>query len=376
MGHALLLRETAAMPLLLQPLVLALHLLVPGALGAPVAAQPVAAQPAGQGAATAAARSATDRAAAEVAGAATARSQKLTDKQRLARQYDAELAEIDRLKRTRASWRRDRQIAAKKAESQATARALAAVDGELRAADARLARARKAMIAAIDGELRAGSARGPYLTKLRGEIDAQLRPRVRKLVLPDESLDVLADPDELAQQVALLERAELELRREQRLLAVREERYGKMARLRDQRDRAAELSQPDDEAVRRTTGAANPASGRGAADEQSDAPSSGAPPEDGAGGGGGGEGDFGNDGAAPDPLTGGDDGAGFEASSVVLADVVDRTTADALRRAGRSSDPRARAEAAARARKQVELRLERLTRSRALIQKHLRKHGQ
>jgi hypothetical protein len=311
----------------------------------------------------------TDAAVAEVARVAEAQRRKIAEKRQLARRYDAELAELDRLKRSRASWRRDRQIAERKAASQATARALATIDQELRALGQRLGQRRQVLLAAIDRDLAAGAARAPYLVKLRAEVQGQVVPPARKLVLPDESLDELADPDELAEQIALLERAEGALQKERVLLASREERYGRMARLRAQRERAAELSTPDDEAVRRSGGATRTGGGRGAADE-----SAGDDSVDSA------EGDSGSDGGGSPDLDGGDgsgaipdDGASFVASSVVLADVVDLGTADALRRAGRSNDPKARAAAAARARAQVESRLKALERSRLLIQRHLRK---
>src|SRR5690606_9884803 len=143
---------------------------------------------------------------------------------------------------------------------------------------------------------------------------------------------------------------------------VRESRYARMATLRAHRDRASELAQPDDDAIRRSGPPARRPSGEAAGD-QAGAPGVPDSRDDGEDG-------FESEPDLPDPV---DDGAGFVASSVVLADVVDRTTADALRRAGRSSDPRGRAEAAGRARREVEQRLERLERSRRIIERHLRK---
>ncbi|HEY8142571.1 MAG TPA: hypothetical protein VIG06_07870 [Kofleriaceae bacterium] len=343
-------------------------------LGAPAAAAgPVrrVAQSAPQ--ATAAGRQlATDRATSGVARLLGQRDQRVVEKRSLSATYARQLAELDRLKQSKASWRRDRQIRAKKAESQATAARLSRVDAELRVLDAQLKVQRESLLAAIARELADGSAsptRRAVLERLRGQIAAVLRPRARRIILPDDSLDELADPEELAEQIALIAQAEKELAQERQVLRQREERYTRWAVLRDQRERAGQMSDLDDEQVRRSTGRTgkagrdNGGGGSTAEDDQGDSASPGAggaepPAEDP------------SDGGSPPPS--GPD-ASFDTSSVVLADVVDSSTIDALKRAGRSSNPRARADAAQRARKQVEQRLERLKKSRALIQNHLNK---
>lgn len=344
-------------------------------LGAPAAAAgPVrrVAQSAPQ--ATAAGRQlATDRATSGVSRLLGQRDQRVVEKRSLSATYARQLAELDRLKQSKASWRRDRQIRAKKAESQATGARLSRVDAELRVLDAQLKVQRESLLAAIARELADGSAsptRRAVLERLRGQVAAVLRPRARKIILPDDSLDELADPEELAEQIALIARAEKELAQERQVLRQREDRYTRWAVLRDQRERAGQMSDLDDDQVRRSTGRTGKAgrdngSGGGstAEDDQGDSASPGAggaePPAEDPG-----------DGGSPPPS--GPD-ASFDASSVVLADVVDSSTIDALKRAGRSSNPRERAVAAARARKQVEQRLDRLANSRKLIQKHLNK---
>ncbi|HEU5058466.1 MAG TPA: hypothetical protein VFU21_18165, partial [Kofleriaceae bacterium] len=66
--------------------------------------------------ATGAARQlATDRARAGVARLLGQRDQRVAEKRTLQSTYTAQLAELDRLKQSKASWRRDRQIRAKKA---------------------------------------------------------------------------------------------------------------------------------------------------------------------------------------------------------------------------------------------------------------------
>ena len=367
-------------PQLLIPVAAVLQLLTgAGASGAGLPAGRVAqvqaqgqvqAQP-GQPRSAAAARSATDRASAAVSRLSMQRGVRQVEKARLERTYQEQLRELDALKRSKASWRRDRLVREKKAESQATAERLSRVAAELRGIDRTLKARRQYLLGAIDRELAAGPAasRRAALQRMRGAVAAAVRPPVRKIIVPDDSLDELADPDELAEQIALIQQAERELRREKDALRQREERYARMGRLRDQRERAGQLSDLDGDQVRRAGG--RPVGARGTSNEAAE-------PGAGAGAGGadseGDSGDFGSGGGAPppsDPAPSED--AGFEQSSILLADVVDPTTIDALRRAGRSQSPKARAEAAARARQQVESRLERLERSRLRIQQHLRR---
>lgn len=322
-----------------------------------------------QGQTTPAARSiATDRAFAAVSRLLGQRNQRVVEKRSLATTYENQLRELDRLKQSKASWRRDRQIRSKKAESQATAARLSRVDAELRALDTQLRVQRQLLVSAISNELSLATISTPRraaLVKMRSDVMAALRPRARKIILPDDTLDELADPDELSEQIALIAQAEKELGQERQVLRQREDRYTKWAMLREQRERAGQMSDLDDDQVRRSTGRSGKAGrdndnagggGTGAASDEASPGGDSPPPED--------------QGEAESPSS---PDSGFETSSVVLADVVDSTTIDALRRAGRSPNPRARADAAARARKQVEARLDRLKKSRALIQSHLNK---
>jgi hypothetical protein len=317
---------------------------------------------------------ATDRAYLGVSRLLTQRSQRAAAKRTLQSTYTAQLAELDRLKQSKASWRRDRQIRAKKAESQATAGRLSRVDAELRAFDAQLKVQRQTLAVAVSRELGLATlsgARRAALVKMRSDVMTALRPRARKIILPDDSLDELADPDELSEQIALIAQAEKELSQERQVLRQREDRYTRWAVLREQRERAGQMSDLDDDQVRRSTGRSGRA-GREGGGASANGDSTAEDDGDGASpGAGGGDGPPDDQGDASPPPSGPD--SSFDVSSVVLADVVDSTTIDALKRAGRSSNPRSRADAAARARKQVEQRLERLKRSRALIQNHLNK---
>ncbi len=208
---------------------------------------------------------------------------------------------------------------------------------------------------------------------MRAQVTAALKPRVRKILVPDDTLDEMADPEELTEQIALIQQAEAELRREREALRQREDRYVRMARLRQLRDRATEMSELEEEVGRRTgrAGGRTSVAGQGDRDEASGDPGS-SPDYTGAGGGSGGDDDLASPGDGDSGGSGGfNEDGGFEQSSILLTDVVDSGTIDALRRAGRSSSPARRADAAARARKQVEARLQRLERSRAVIQRHL-----
>ena len=315
---------------------------------------------------------ATDRAFLGVSRLLTQKAQRAAEKRTLQATYAAELAELDRLKQSKASWRRDRQIRAKKAGSQATAARLSRVDAELRALDAQLKVQRESLVVAISRELglaTISAARRAALVKMRTEVMAALRPRARKIILPDDSLDELADPDELAEQIALIARAEKELAQERQVLRQREDRYTRWAMLREQRERAGQMSDLDDDQVRRSTGRSEKGRDSGGSGGGSTSEDQGDSASPGAGGGAEPPGDD-SDPSSPPPS--GPD-TSFETSSVVLADVVDSSTIDALKRAGRSGNPRDRAGAAARARKQVEQRLARLKKSRELIERHLTK---
>ncbi len=202
---------------LLAPLALAIQVL----LGAP----PASASPVGAASAPAALAQAprTDASAAEVTRLQRLRSARQGEKRALERTYEAQLGELDRLKRGKASWRRDREIRSSQADSQATAERLSRADQALRAIDAALRRQRQALIAAIDRELSLGPSPGrrAQLGRMRAAVAVALAPKVRKILVPDDTLDELADPDQLAEQVALIQQAEAELRRERESLRQR-----------------------------------------------------------------------------------------------------------------------------------------------------------
>lgn len=331
----------------------------PPILASPQAMPPSAAPPAGAPASAAPAAGvelarATDRAVARVAALEREHAAALADKTRLDAAYERQLQEIDRLKQGRASWRRDRLLREQLSASHETASALAAVDRKLRRLDATLRAARQSLVEAIDRELAAGPGRERrrLLARHRSGAERHLRRNVKKIVVPDERIDPLADPEELEHQAALLRESEAELAVELERMERQAERYHYMATLSDKRERAEEIGRLDDDQPRRTTG-------RSSASASSGSPDAPPPPE---------AGDPGEPAEGRGPP--GDDFAG--SLDVVLADVVDTPTLDALRAADRSSNPAVKARAVQQASDQVRARLERLRTQRARIQNRAR----
>ncbi len=290
-------------------------------------------------------------------------------KQKLRKTYNSQLAEVDRLKRSRASWRRDRQLREQKARSQVTASALQSIDSKIRSQKARLLRERSRLTAILQREIRGGASgsRSLYLKKRVAALSPRLRSVPKKISMPDLELDEFADPEELLAQIAGIERAEARLLREEKLLARRDQHYSHMERLAQKRQRSVELGAFDDDSVRRSTGRSGQASRvSGEADSAggagSPAPEAGQSGDGfgGAGGGGGGSGE-------------GSDLGGFAVSLVILSDVVDSETQVALQRAQRSTSPKTKAAAARRAKEQVHKRLLGLKSGKARILRHLKR---
>lgn len=319
----------------------------------------------------------TAREAAALAAIERERAQALAEKARLARQYEGELQEIDRLKQQRASWRRDRMIRDRLSASHDTARALAAADQRVRRLDASLATQRGRLVAAIDRELAAAptAERRQELARWRAGAQRGQRKGAKKIVLPDERMDPLADPEELEDHAALLRQSEAELARELARLEQQAGRYRYMATLGAKRERAAELGRLDDDQPRRTSVRSGLAPATGgddagdAPDGHTDSPSGPPPPAPpGAPEPAPDDPPTDEDGRGPETPPEDDLGGGLVGLDVVLADVVDTPTLDALRAADRSASPAVKAKAAERASAQVRARLERLRAQRKRIQ--------
>ena len=195
----------------------------------------------------------------------------------------------------------------------------------------------------IDSELAAtAGARKTELTAARARVIPPAAPSRRRIVLPDATIDPLADPEDLEAQAQLLRDAETELARAISTLDVQTASLRRAAGLRAQHERAGEVVDRVDDGPRRKTGAGGAtASSVGTADTET----------------------------RPEPL--GSDFTG-EATATVLREVVDDRTSDALRKADRVSDPQAKADAAARARGQAAARLAALAAQRAAIEARAR----
>lgn len=280
-------------------------------------------------------------AAADVARAEQARSALAGQRTALDQRYAAQLAEIDKLKRQKASWRRDRALGSKLAESIETAQALARLASDLAAAEAELGRAHARGVAAIDAAL------ATAIEPRRAELAARRQqwappPRIRRIVIPDDSLDPLADPEELEDQAAALADSEAELGREVARLDAQAARFDRLAALRRQHDRAEELVLRDD--VDPRPGVAGAGGVLSAGDAVPTGP------------------------GFEDPAA----TAGFERDATALSAVIDLGTVDVLRSAEHSNDPARRAVASRAARDAVATRLARLKQQRAAIEARAR----
>ncbi|MBA3459936.1 MAG: hypothetical protein H0T46_08240 [Deltaproteobacteria bacterium] len=280
----------------------------------------------------------------------------------LAKTYAEQLEAIDRLKKQRASWRRDRELRDNLAAANDTATRLAAATNEHAKANTALATARRALIIAIDAELatKPVPARTAALARVRSQLAPQAaQKKLHRIVLPDLEVDPTADPEELEAQAAALRDSEAELNRQVVGLEKQARELDEVAKLRKQHERAGDLARRDDDQPQRTAqsgGARGGVFGGGAAN---DSPA----PEATGGVGGGGDASNGGGGQGPAGLS------GFESeATVVLSGVVDASTIDTLTRAQRSGDPAQRALAAKKARDAVANRLDQLRKKRAEIE--------
>lgn len=281
----------------------------------------------------------------------------------LARAYAEQLEAIDRLKKQRASWRRDRELRDSLSAANDTATKLGPATSELAKANTALATSRRALATAIAAELAANPvpARATELKKLAAALaPAAPERKVHRIVLPDLEVDPLADPDELEAQAAALRDSEAELSRQVVGLEKQAQELDEVAKLRKAHDRASDLAKRDDDQPQRT---AQSGGGRGVLSTSGDGKGNDSSPAPETAGGSGGGGTTGGGSSGPSGLT------GFESdATIVLSGVVDASTIDTLNRAQRSGDPAQRAQAAKKARDAVAGRLDQLRKRRAEIE--------
>jgi len=265
----------------------------------------------------------------------------------LAKRYQDQLAQIDRLKNQRASWRRDRELRDSLSDSLETANQLSAATHELAQARGDLESARRAYLAAIDAELGAGAtpARAQLLNRAKAQLVPQITDAPRRIIIPDFEVDPLADPEELEQRAAELRASEEDLARQLAGLKAQATELDHLAVLRKQHERAGDLFNRDDDEPHHNT--ARPSSEPGTSPDE-----------------GGGAGKP----SAPGWTTG-----SFESlAPIVLADVINASTLLSLEAAQRSGDPGQRAEAARRAGDEVARRIGEVRKRRVEIEARAR----
>lgn len=318
----------------------------------------------------------TDTAIAQLHAAEQALNTATATKAALTGRYEAELRTIDRLKKQRGSWRRDRQLRDSLAASLETAKKLEAATAEQKRAESRKQQARKRTLIAVAAELpTAGGPRVDMLTRKRNELQPA-PPAAKKIVLPDLTIDPLADPEELEQQAAAIRESEAALAVQVAMLDQRATRLDKTTELRRQHARAETLSEREEGQTRRGTF-------RNARGLDSESPGEGDGPNAPSPGGGSGSGSGGPiepslpppSAPPPPPATlapSVSDARELAESSTVLGDVIDAAAIDSLRKAQGSSDPAVRAAAAKKARDAAAAKLEMLRKHRAAIEARAR----
>ena len=264
----------------------------------------------------------------------------------LKQRYEDEVADIDRLKKQRASWRRDRDLRENLSTSLETSKQLDNATREVELAQRDLIAARRAYLGAIDAELRAGVApqRQQRLERARGVLTNQLRDAPHRILIPDLRIDPLADPEELLQHATELRASEDELRHQVDELAAQAIDLERIAQLRKQHERAGDLvNRYDDQPHRNTTRSESNTEGTGVGgvSDPSSLP-------------------------ITSPVSG---PSSFESYvPTVLADVIDASTINNFTAAQLSGDPAQRALAARKAHDAVAVRLEQVRRKRLEIE--------
>jgi len=284
----------------------------------------------------------------------------------VAQRYQDQLAAVDRLKKQKASWRRDRELRQTLADSADTANQLSALNNQLATATRALVQDRNELVSAIDREKPAATGpRVAELDKLRAQVTATIGPAPKKIVLPDAEVDPLADPEELDQQAQAIAETEKQLANQVAGLDAQAAELAHVADLRKHNERAKDLMLAEDDQPHRNV---QHSSGGDRGDSLNPSPTNGGNTLGGAGGAGAGQG-----GSSGGTDTGGNfnnnSSTSFETEATfVLGEVIDRTTIDGLTRAQRSGDPAKRAEAARSARDAVKQRLDQLDKKRAQIE--------
>jgi hypothetical protein len=181
----------------------------------------------------------------------------------LEKRYTDELDAIDRLKRQRQSWRREREIRERMSSSLETSNQLDATTAALKKARSRLDSTRRAYLAAINAELVAAGppARVQQLRRAKTLLSWQLRDAraPRHIMIPDLDVDPLADPEDLDQKAAELRETEQTLSQQLAALDAMATELQRTAQLHKHNNRAVDLvTRYEDSPHRRTARGAEP----------------------------------------------------------------------------------------------------------------------
>lgn len=318
-------------------------------------------------------RTDTDAALTELRTAEAALKSATASRTALGTRYEGELRTIDRLKKQRGSWRRDRELRDSLATSLETAKKLEAATAAQQRAQARRDKAKQRSLGAVDAELAltaTEAARRQALTQERAKLAPATRVAApaKKIILPDLAIDPLADPEELEQQAAAIRESEEALSAQVASLDQRAGRLAKAVDLRRQHARAEDLSEREEGQTRRGTFRS------GRAEETNDS-------DGGSGPGAGGSPDGAPPNPTPDPPSEPtdrglqptlEDRIALAESSTVLGDVIDASSLESLRKAQASTDPAVRAAAAKKARDAAAAKLAELRKRRAAIEARAR----
>ncbi|MCW5805412.1 MAG: hypothetical protein KIT31_23785 [Deltaproteobacteria bacterium] len=240
--------------------------------------------------------------------------------------YDEHNDAVQRLKREKASWRRERELRDALAEAKSAGDRADVAARELARAQAELLSARRALARAIDDELASNTA-APQRTKDLTKVRAQLAPivgqRAQRILIPE--VDLSADPEELRDQAAALRKTEAQLQAQLDGLDAQVKKLEDKSDLEMHHNRAKELSSRDDN----TPGQKGSSGGRESVS------------------------------ATPGP--GGAGGAGFDmaamfaaATAGALGEVVDSSTLETFQRHWKGNDSKRQLESAKKVRAQVE----------------------
>jgi hypothetical protein len=165
----------------------------------------------------------------------------------LAQKFEEQNEAVQRLKREKASWRRDRELRDLQPEVHATGEQATAAWRTLEKLQGELLVARRALVKAVDEELASGTAapqRVKDLTKRRAQLAPYVSGKVHRILIPE--IDDSADPEELRDQIAAARKTEAELDTQIAGLDAQVKKLESQKTLRDAHDRTNQWDRRED----------------------------------------------------------------------------------------------------------------------------------